>query len=131
MSDPEFLTVTTYNDAVVPDWVVRYVMPGGPGDVFKDIKRAFKAGVEAAMNLECKGVCSGVVSVNSAPKVFYRDDNEPDRTGKYLDKDGDLWTYDRQWGYQHPGHGTNHYGVGQWDNLTVEDAFPLTEVVPA
>lgn len=117
MPDSEFLTVVSYRDAIVPEWI-------SSSDGLAT--RAFKAGVDAAYNVECKGSCAKPPATQVTSE-----DPEPPRNQRYSDSDGDLWGYEEgQWGYKSR-LSDQFYGYGTWENVVHEFSdgmFPLVRV---
>lgn len=118
----EFLTVTTYLDAIVPDWIANVgYATGYDGEA---IRKAFREGVEAALNIECKGECA-----KPSVSVVNAGDAEPDRDAPWIDSDGDTWSCkDDEWGWT--GRlSMEWYAVGGWWQNPCKGSFPLTRVV--
>lgn len=111
----EFVTVTTYQDAIVPEWII--TATGDFGSTA--IRRAFREGVEAANNVLVSNLPEPTETL-PAPLLV---PGEPSRALKYRDDDGDLWSYSQVdgWGYSSDGT-VGFYAYGSWSAVT--SAFP-------
>lgn len=122
----EFLTVTTYHDAVVPEWITEADEDDDDGWSSEQIRRAFREGVNAALNIECKGECASV----SALRIVNSGDPEPGRHSLLTDSSGDTWRFqmdsdgDCGWRY------ADHMKCYPWRQVTRDwdEYFPMTRV---
>lgn len=126
MSDSEFQTSTSYRNEPVPEWVLLASLSCDQFPSEKDIVRAFKAGVDAALDRRITYLNAAALSVNGEPAIVNIGDTEPDRSKRYVDLDNDVWTYrgDDGWSYK------DSLRPRRWGALAAyyTDCFPWSEV---
>jgi hypothetical protein len=143
MTDFDF--ATTYRGVVVPPWI----MQGSDDDAdASSVRDAFKAGVDAA-DAALDSALNVTVPLDSGQAaesliVVKEGDDEPARTRRYVDVDGDVWTCSESawgrafWGYSRLGEEPvrqahddgGGLGQGAWHIVTdyYGGSFPWIEV---